>query len=454
MKHQDKILVVGAGLCGSMLALRLAQKGYDVVLREKRPDMRKKEMDAGRSINLALSDRGLRALKMVGLEEEARKLCTPMEGRMIHFKNGEKRFSRYSGRQRDYINSISRPGLNTLLLNAAEATGKVEVYFESTCTGADLEKGVTFFNTKRANGRVEEKALIAIGTDGAGSAIRNSYMKNTTRLLFNYSQDFLRTGYKEVSIPPSKNGGYRIEDNALHIWPRESFMIIALPNLDGSFTVTLFWPFHGENGFDQISDTKQLHNFFKEEFADLLPHLKDLDKEYFENPTGALGTVKCWPWHANGKFLLLGDAAHAIVPFYGQGMNASFEDVLVLDEVHDACNGNWDEILPKFAAGRKPDADAIADLAVDNFYEMQDHVADPDFIRKRDLEMQLEQTFEDYYSKYSLVTFREDLSYNQAMRQGRLQDAFLLDLCRRHPSGSFDIHEVHENLKKHLSEVL
>lgn len=443
---KDKILIIGAGLCGSLLALRLAQKGYHVVMREKRHDMREEEYVGGRSINLALSDRGLKALASAGLEEEVRKLCIPMEGRLIHFKDGSTRFSRYSGRQEDYINSISRGGLNMMILDAAEATGRVEMHFNNDCTEVDIEDGRAYFRNTRTHDLIEEQADVIFGTDGAGSAVRRSLMKNTTKLLFNYSQDFLRTGYKELTIPPAEGGGFRIESNALHIWPRGHYMVIALPNLDGSFTVTLFWPFKGPEGFDTKTTEEEVLAFFKKEFTDIVPHMPELGKEYFENPTGALGTIKCYPWQANGRVMVLGDAAHAVVPFYGQGMNASFEDVLVLDEMLDRNDGDWPKTLEQYAEERKKDGDAIGDLAVENFNEMSEKVADPTFIKKRILEMKLEQTYTDYYSKYSLVTFREDLPYHKAMKLGRMQDQLLLDLCREKEVEELDLDEVHRML--------
>lgn len=442
----EKVLIIGAGLCGSLLALRMAQRGYDVVVREKRSDMRKKGFIGGRSINLALSDRGLKALRLAGVEDEVRELCTPMEGRMIHDREGNTRFMRYSGRKQDYINSVSRGGLNIALINAAEATGKVEFHFDSECIGVYYEQGIARFRNTKSKGEIGEKANVIFGTDGAGSAVRKSFMKNTTNLLFNYSQHFLRTGYKELSIPPRENGSHRIENNALHIWPRGSYMIIALPNLDGSFTVTLFWPFQGENSFEKIQSEEDLMAFFKKDFGDLLPHLPHLAEEYFTNPTGTLGTIKCFPWLAGEKTLIMGDAAHAIVPFYGQGMNASFEDVYVIDQILSQQNGIWPASLIEYQKVRKKDADAIADLALDNFIEMQDKVADPVFIKKRALEMKLEQSYTDYYSKYSLVTFKEDLPYSEAMDLGRRQDAFLLKVCETKEVDEIDLDEVHRQL--------
>ncbi|MCB0638166.1 MAG: FAD-dependent monooxygenase [Lewinella sp.] len=437
---QEKILIVGAGLCGTLCAIRLAQRGYEVELHEKRPDLRQVDLSAGRSINLALSDRGLRALRMVGLEEEALKSCIPMYGRLIHAEDGNTWFSRYSGRQEDHINSISRPGLNAALLHKADTYDNLQLHFNSKCVDVDLQAGRAIF--QQGEQRVEAAADIVIGTDGAGSAVRRAMMGHTTELLFNYSQHFLRHGYKELTIPAAPGGEFRIEKNALHIWPRTSYMIIALPNLDGSFTVTMFFPFAGEKGFEQLDTPEKVNAIFAEEFADLHAHLPDLSREYFEHPVGTLGTIKCYPWQAYGKALLMGDAAHAIVPFYGQGMNASFEDVWVLDQIWERYEGDWSRILPAFAEERKPDADAIADLALDNFIEMRDQVDDEAFIRKRKLEMQLEQHFPEYYSKYSLVTFNEDLSYAEAMRRGRAQDQVLLDLCAVEPDEAWALDEV------------
>ncbi|MGB0932024.1 MAG: FAD-dependent oxidoreductase, partial [Chitinophagales bacterium] len=289
-----------------------------------------------------------------------------------------------------------------------------------------------------------------IGTDGAGSAVRRSMMGQTTQLLFNYSQDFLRHGYKELSILPTENGGYRIEKNALHIWPRGSFMIIALPNMDGSFTVTMFHPFEGENGFNQLDTKEKVKAFFEAYFPDLIPYMPHYVEEFFENPVGTLGTIKCFPWQAYGKTLIMGDASHAIVPFYGQGMNAAFEDVRVFDDVLNDLEGKagWEEIFTRFQALRVDNADAIADLAIDNFHEMQDRVDDADFIKKRKLEMKLEQQFPDYYSKYSLVTFLPELPYSIAMKLGRAQDDLLLQVCEGKEVDDLDLKEVMDEVQQ------
>jgi kynurenine 3-monooxygenase len=426
---KNKILIVGAGLCGTLLALRMAQRGYNVELREKRSDIRTAAFVGGRSINLALSDRGLKALRMVGMEDQILKACIPMHGRMIHGLDGSLRLSKYSGRQNEYINSVSRGGLNVALLEKAANFDNVTVKFDSNCLKVELETGTAHF--KNADGTTETIiADVVIGTDGAGSAVRQSMMARTTDLLFNYSQDFLKTGYKELEIPAAEGGGFRIEKNALHIWPRGHFMMIALPNLDGSFTVTMFHPYEGEAGFNTLNTPEKVRAFFEAYYPDSLEHLPNLVETYFENPVGTLGTIKCYPWQAFGKVVLMGDAAHAVVPFYGQGMNASFEDVRVFDEILAANEGDWATILAQFQAARVDNGNAIGDLAKQNEYEMREKVADPTFIKKRGLEMRLEQEYPSYYSKYSLVTFNEDIPYSEAMRIGQLQDEALLKLCR------------------------
>ena len=440
--QKDKIIIVGAGLCGTLLGLRLAQRGFKVTLHERRGDMRLEEVDAGRSINLALSSRGLKALERAGIKEQILKECIPMKGRMIHPVEGESFFSPYSGRSGDYINSVSRGGLNIALLNAADEFDDVQVIFNSKCEFVDLENAKATFKNLKTGDVYEEAGAIVIGTDGAGSAVRRSIMGRTTELLFNFSQNFLQHGYKELSILPDSSGGWQIEKNALHIWPRGNFMIIALPNLDGSFTVTMFHPFGGEDGFDSLNTKDKVQAFFEKEFPTLIPYMPHYVEEYFENPVGTLGTIKCYPWQAFGKTLIMGDASHAIVPFYGQGMNAAFEDVTVFDEILDQHEGDWLKIFKTFQDARVDNTNAIADLAIDNFIEMRDKVDDKDFMAKRKLEMQLEQKYEDYYSKYSLVSFRPDMAYASAMDLGRKQDKLLLKLCANHNPSDLNLDEV------------
>jgi kynurenine 3-monooxygenase len=438
-----EIIVIGAGLCGAMIGLRMAQRGYHVRIYEKRPDMRKVEISAGRSINLALSDRGLLGLDMVGLSAEAKKLIIPMHGRMIHPVHGDAQFFKYSGRPGECINSISRSGLNMLLMGAAEQTGKVQIFFNTDCTKVDFERAEVSLKDERTGHTFTDKALAILGTDGANSAVRRSMFALSPIIRFNFSQKYLDTGYKELSIPPSLSGDFRLEANALHIWPRAGFMMIALPNLDRSFTVTLFMPFDGTPSFDMFKNDTSIDRFFTDEFPDARIHMPDLLEDFHANPSSALGTIKCWPWQVNGTSALMGDAAHAVVPFYGQGMNASFEDCVVLDQCLDASGDNWDDVLNTYQQLRKPNADAIADLAEDNFYEMRDATADPVFNLKRKIELELEQRYPEYYSKYSMVTFRADLPYSTAMIKGRKQDEILMKYAAEAGSTEkVDYHQV------------
>ena len=456
MTKKENILIIGAGLCGSLLALRLGQRGYNVTVFEMRPDLRKEEISAGRSINLAFSDRGIKAMRLVGIQDKVEPLCIPMNGRMLHDKESNTFLSNYSGRDHEYINSISRGGLNGLLLDEAEALENVTLLFNKNCTSVDFEKTIANFYDYETKSEFIEDADIIIGTDGAGSVLRKSYYLGK-KFLFSFSQEFLTHGYKELSILPTKTGDYKTYKNALHIWPRGDFMLIALPNLDGSFTVTLFLS-HDEGGynFNNLTTPEIVLEFFEKEFPDALELMPNLIEDFFNNPTSALGTVKCSPWHFKGNTLLMGDAAHAIVPFYGQGMNASFEDVVVFDEVLEQHKGNlsadkagWETVFKAYEKTRKKDTDAIADLAIDNFHEMKDHVANPIFREKRKLEMALEKNYpNEYSSKYSLVTFNENIGYHEAMTRGRAQDKAILNMIADN-----DI-DLKSDLKEILSRVI
>jgi kynurenine 3-monooxygenase len=463
MKKKDNILIIGAGLCGSLLALRMAQRGYEVTLVEKRPDLRKAEQDAGRSINLSLSDRGLKGLRLAGVEEEAKKQCIPMHGRMIHDKQGNTFLSKYSGRENEFINSISRPGLNMLLLDAAEKMPNVSLFFNHGCETVDLEDASGTFINYETDTTVHFKGDVLLGTDGAGSAVRKT-MFNNRDLLFSFSLEWLTHGYKELTIPPNEIGGYKTEKNALHIWPRGEDMLIALPNMDGSFTVTLFLPYaNSDYCFENLITREKVAEYFENEFPDAIALMPNLTEEFFENPTGPLGTIKCSPWNSYGKSLILGDAAHAIVPFYGQGMNASFEDVVVFDETLNKFEDkqmtgalDWKKIFQEYELERKKDTDAIADLAVDNFHEMKEHTASELFQEKRKLETAFEAEFPGtYYSKYSLVTFNENISYDEAMQRGRAQDKAILNLLDddKIPE-SMPLNEKLNLVKKTTEEIL
>lgn len=458
MPKQESILIIGAGLCGSLLALRLGQRGFNVRVIEMRQDLRKVDISAGRSINLAFSNRGLKAIKMVGLESKVESLCIPMHGRMIHDKEGNTFLSNYSGRKNESINSISRELLTALLLDEAEALDNVTIEFNKRSIKVDFEAKIGCFEDTISGEVFEVSADLIFGTDGAGSSLRKSYFEKR-KFLFSFSQNYLTHGYKELTIKPTKSGEFKAFKNALHIWPRGDFMIIALPNLDGSFTVTLFLSYEsGEYNFNNLTTPEIVTEFFRKEFPDALNFMPNLVEDFFENPTAPLGTVKCFPWQHKGNSLLLGDAAHAIVPFYGQGMNASFEDVVEFDAFLDQHQGDWEATFKAFETHRKVDTDAIADLAIDNFHEMKDHVANPIFQEKRKIEMALETEFPDiYYSKYSLVTFKETIGYNEAMTLGRAQDKAILSMLSAQKIDSNEsldeqLKKVQEETKSILSE--
>ena len=448
MPKKESILIIGAGLCGSLLALRLGQRGFKVHVVEMRPDLRTMDISAGRSINLAFSNRGLKAIKLVGLESKVKSLCIPMHGRMVHDIKGNTFLSNYSGRDNESINSISRELLTALLLDEAEALENVTIEFQKRCTNVDFENKQASFEDDISGTSFKIYADLIFGTDGAGSALRKSYFKER-KFLFSFSQNYLTHGYKELTIQPDQNGGFKTFKNALHIWPRGDFMIIALPNLDGSFTVTLFLSYEsGTYNFNNLTSPEIVTEFFKKEFPDALELMPNLAIEFFENPTAPLGTIKCFPWNYKGHSLLLGDSAHAIVPFYGQGMNASFEDVVEFDAFLDTHEGNWEDTFKDFQNRRKVDTDGIADLAIDNFHEMKDHVANPIFQEKRKIEMALEAEFpEVYHSKYSLVTFKETIGYNEAMTIGRAQDKAILSMLAANKIS------LKENLEELLKKV-
>ena len=453
---QQNILIIGAGLCGSLLALRLGQRGYNVTVYEMRPDLRKTDISAGRSINLAFSDRGNKAMKLVGIEDKVKDLCIPMNGRMLHDIEGNTVLAPYSGREHEYINSISRGQLNALLLDEAEKHENVTIHFNKSCKSVDFEKTTALFEDYHTKDIFVEDADVIFATDGAGSAMRKSYFLSK-KFLFSFSQDWLSHGYKELSILPAANGDYKTYKNALHIWGREAFMLIALPNLDGSFTVTLFLSFdEGEYNFNNLTTKERILEFFGKYFKDALELMPNLVDDFFENPTAPLGTVKCSPWAYKGNTILMGDSAHAIVPFYGQGMNASFEDVVEFDKVLDEGHTEWETIFKIYEKNRKKDTDAIADLAIDNFHEMKGHVNNAIFREKRTLEMAFEKNFpDDYSSKYSLVTFNEDIGYREAMLRGRAQDKAILNmLADKEISLNDDLKTTLEKVKAATEDIL
>ncbi|MEP1035577.1 NAD(P)/FAD-dependent oxidoreductase [Ekhidna sp.] len=406
---KDKISIVGAGLVGSLLAVILKQKGFEVQIFEKRKDPRKSVLTEGRSINLALSHRGIRPLKLAGVYETIAPYLIPMNGRMMHDQAGELTFQPY-GKEGQFINSVSRAQLNELLVVSAEKAG-VEVYFDHKCSDIDFESNSISFEN-----RENIASDLIIGTDGAFSAIRKK-LQFTDR--FNFSQYYIEHGYKELAVEPL-NDNFRLAPNYLHIWPRGNFMLIALPNNDKTFTCTLFFPFEGDPSFSSLKTKDEVDDFFSKYFKDAQELIPDLTDQFFYNPTSSLVTTKCEPWHKN-RSILLGDAAHAIVPFYGQGMNSGFEDVRLFVEMAENMNWEWDKILPSYSSQRKKDADAISELALLNFIEMRDHVADPDFLRRKKLESQIQERYpKEWIPLYSMVTF-SDIPYSEALRLGKIQ---------------------------------
>ena len=413
-----KFVLIGSGLAGGLLAACLGRHGYEVELYERRADPREGNIVGGRSINLALSTRGIHALEQLGIADEVLRHAIPMPGRMIHDKSGELHFSPYDRDPRKHINSIGRAALNTTVIEAALRHPNVSIHFNHRCTEVDLDSATAHFvdGTRQVTARGDA----VIGVDGAFSAVRQSMQKQISG--FQYDESYLAHGYKELTIPPAPDGSWRMEKNALHIWPRKSFMMIALPNPDGSFTCTLFWEFKGPRSFASVTSDEDVRRFFEEEFPDAVPLMPALLEEYRENPTGSLVTVRCAPWCYQDKIALVGDAAHAVVPFYGQGMNAAFEDCVVLDECLAQFADDRGRAFAEYYARRKVNADALADLAIANFIEMRDKTASKTFRAKKKLDHFLEGVLPGIYLPlYTMVTFTR-IPYAKAARRARIQD--------------------------------
>ena len=418
-------VIIGAGLVGSLLSIYLSKRGYKVKIFERRADMREQDMVAGRSINLALSDRGIKALEEVGLMDEIRKICIPMHGRFMHNADGSTAYQPY-GKEGQYINSVSRGELNCKLMDLAEANN-VQINFNQKCESIDWKKDEIHFENALTQQRTTINSQLVFGSDGAFSAARLTQQLQHDH--FQYNQHYIDFGYKELNIPAGENGAFLLEKNALHIWPRGNYMMIALPNIDGSFTCTLFFPFEGETSFASLDTKEKVSSFFENTFTDAAPLMPTLEEDFFNNPTGSLVTVKCFPWIREDKFALIGDAAHAMVPFFGQGMNCGFEDCLVLNSLIDKYDENWTNILAEYQALRKPDGDAICDLALNNFVEMRDKVADPKFLLQKKIEAAFSKKYSDkWIPLYSQVTFSPQIRYSEALVNGRRQEAIMQEI--------------------------
>ena len=414
---KKNVAVVGAGLVGSLHAILLAKKGMEVDVFERRPDLRKAEVIGGRSINLSLSNRGFKALEKAGIADEIRSIAIPMYGRKMHDLEGNLTFQPY-GKDGQAIYSVSRGVLNQKLMNLADDYENIHYRFNHKCLDIDLDKNTLHFEDTESRKELEYTYDHIFGTDGAFSSVRGRLQKTP---MFNYSQDYLSHGYKELVIPANEDGTHRIDKNCLHIWPRGKFMLIALPNLDGSFTVTLFFPMKGETSFESIETKEDVMHFFNETFPDAVPLMPTLEDDYFDNPTSTLVTVRCSPWNYEDKVLLMGDAAHAIVPFYGQGMNSGFEDCSVFSEMFDQEPNDMEKLFEDFGTQRIPDANGIADLALYNYIEMRDLAGDKNFLLRKKIERKFSDLHPDKWMPlYSQVTFSH-IRYSEAMKAGDRQ---------------------------------
>jgi kynurenine 3-monooxygenase len=415
-----KFILIGSGLAGGLLAAYLGRRGYDVDLYERRADPREGNIVGGRSINLALSTRGIHALEQLGIADEVLQHAIPMRGRMIHPAGAGRApiFVPYDVDPKKCINSIGRAALNTTVIEAAQRYPNVRVHFNHRCTDVDPTEAVCYLETE--NGQITAKGDAVLGVDGAFSAVRQSMQRKLEK--FEYDESYLPHGYKELTIPPGPDGSWQMERNALHIWPRKSFMMIALPNPDGSFTCTLFWEFEGPRSFATTKTDDEVRRFFREEFPDAVPLMPTLLQDFKDNPTGSLVTIRCGPWFYKDKVALVGDAAHAVVPFYGQGMNAAFEDCVVLDECLEKFPDNRERAFAEYFVRRKENADALADLAISNFIEMRDKTASKTFRAKKKLDHLLEALLPGIYLPlYTMVTFTR-IPYAEAARRAQRQD--------------------------------
>ena len=421
----ESLTVMGAGLVGSLLSLYLARRGHAVQVFERRPDPRHAGLQAGRSINLALSDRGWRALEGVGVAADIRKVGIPMTGRVMHDLHGNLTRQPY-GQTGQAIYSVNRGHLNRVLLDLVEAQPGVRLTFGQQCLGIDLKQQNLHLLDTATQREYAVPYTQLFGADGAFSAVRGALQK-TDR--YDYSQDYLEYGYKELTIEAGPDGSWPLEQNALHIWPRGQYLMIALPNLDGSFNCTLFFPFEGPESFATLQTPADVTAFYTRVFPDAVPLMPNLTEDFFQNPTGSMVTISCFPWKHDDDVLLLGDASHAIVPFYGQGMNAGFEDCTVLNELLDQHgDANWPTIFAKFQTQRKPNTDAMANLALYNFTEMRDRVADPRFLLQKQIEGKISAQFPGRWTPlYSQVTFSHT-PYAEAWAAGQQQDAIMTRL--------------------------
>ena len=424
--------MIGAGLAGPLLATYLAKQGYSVEIFERRPDMRKESISAGRSINLALSIRGNHALKEVGLYDKIKSNTIPMKGRMIHGLNGGIHLQPYGQKENEVIFSVSRAHLNMELMTLAEETGNVTIRFNHQLLSADLEQNKLLFQLSDSLEKIEWSFNRVIGCDGSASILRKSIVEKAD---IQYVKKPLGHGYKELTIPPMKSGKFQIEPNALHIWPRGNHMLIALPNNDYSFTCTLFFPMIGKTSFETVKTEKDIFDLFQSQFPDAIKLIPNLVEDFQKNPIGDLASVYCKPWHLGDKALLIGDAAHAVAPFFGQGMNASFQDCSTLAKLVGQNENDWNTIFNTFSSTQVENGHAIADMALENYLEMRDHVNDPEYKKRRNIELKLERMFPgQFIPRYSMVSFHQ-IPYAEVYQRGEKQFKIISDVLKADPSG-------------------
>jgi len=417
-----EVTIVGAGLVGSLWAVYMSRAGYNVTIYELRDDIRKADISAGKSINLALSNRGWKALDAVGVGDEIRKIAIPMSGRIMHDLEGDLTYQPY-GKEGEAIYSVSRGDINAKMMDIAENQGKATIHYNHQCIKVDMENGIAWFKNRITGETIEKKADLIFAADGAFSAVRYTGMQKVDR--FNFSQNYIADGYREILLPANPDGSYKMEKNALHIWPRGRFMLIALPNEDGSFTCTLFMPHEGgENSFDKVNTYDEVDAFFKETFHDFYEMMPQIADEWENHPLSSLAIMRCYPWH-NGKTVLMGDAAHATVPFYGQGMNSGFEDCTVMYELMQKHNEDWEKIFAEYSETRKPDGDALQDLSLYNYHVMRDYVGDPLFLLRKKIEAKFSKLYPDKWMPlYSQVTFSH-IRYSVAQKRGEEQNRIM-----------------------------
>ncbi len=420
--------VVGAGLVGSLWAVYLSKAGYKVTIVEMRGDLRKADISAGKSINLALSERGWKAFKTVGVEKEIAEIAIPMYGRTMHDLEGNLTYQPY-GQKGQAIYSVSRAGINCKMMDLAESYGDATIRYNEKCLDVDLEKGIVHLENTITGKKTTLKSDVVFGADGAFSAVRYNAMQKLDR--FNYSQNYIDDGYREILLPANDDGSYKLDKETLHIWPRGRFMLIALANEDGSFTCTLFMPHENHKyAFDKLKSKKQVDDFFKTvfpDFYDLIPNIADV---WEDHPLSSLAIVRCFPW-THGKTALMGDAAHATVPFYGQGMNCGFEDCSVMWELMQKHNENWTEIFKEYQVLRKPEGDSVQDLSLHNYHVMRDYVADPKFLLQKKFELRIQDLYPDKYTPlYSQVSFTT-VPYSEAIKNGEKQDRLIKSIIEQ-----------------------